>query len=370
VDRPTEVEFVTDDGELIGADDDVIELGRERPPRWAVVLGCAAVAAGFVTLAATKSHTRPSEPAPRPEAVTTATHAPFRFPGAPLQLGGQPNALQAVIFGNRLYVLRPTEVLVVGVPGGRVLARAALPWPNVILGGAAAQLLLDPDVARLWVVGTGSSESPVLELDAATLRQRRALVEPTVVFGAAALDGHLYLATPYGLADLVPGALHTQTLSAISPAIASVTVDPTRNRLLALTAPAPASVLAVRDGKVIAARRIGSLVNGNVVVSNRQIWLSGTGRYGALLIRLDPATLAPVRADAVQHVGVATLSGGARVLWVSAASDGLWCVDPVTGDTLARWPSATAPVTSRVGDAYVIERGTVRRLALPAGCAG
>jgi hypothetical protein len=370
VGRPTEVEFVTDDGELVGAEDDVIELGRERPPRWAVLLGCAAVVAGFVTLAATKSHTEPREPVHRPEAVATTTYAPFRYPGAPLQLGGQPNAVQAVIFGDRLYVLRATEVLVVAVPGGRVLARVALPWPNVIFGGAAAQLLLDPDVARLWVVGTGRSESPVLELDAATLRQRRALVEPTVVFAAAALGGHLYLATPAGLADLVPGALHTQALPAISPTIASVAVDRSRNRVLALTTPAPASILAVRDGKVTAARRIGSLVNGNIVVADRQVWLSGTGRYGALLIRLDPVTFEPLRADPVQHLGVAMLNGGARVLWVSAASDGLWCVDPVTGDTLARWPSAVAPVTSRVGEAYVIERGTVRRLALPAGCAG
>jgi hypothetical protein len=368
--NPTEVEFVTDDGELIGAEDDVIELGRERPPRWAVVLGCAAVVAGFVTLAATKPHTGPSEPAPRPEAVSTTTYAPFRYPGAPLELGSPPNAVEAVIFGNRLYVLRPTEVLVVAVPGGRVLARAGLPWPNVNFGGAPAQLLLDPDVARLWVVGTGSSESPVLEFDAATLRQRRALVEPTVVFAAAALGGHLYLATPSGLADLLPGALHTQALSAISPAIASMTVDPSRNRVLVLTTPAPASVLAVRDGKVTAARRIGSLVNGNIVVADRQVWLSGAGRYGAVLIRLDPVTLEPVRADPVHHLGVATLNGGARVLWVSAAHDGLWCVDPVTGDTLARWPSALAPVTSRVGEAYVIERGTVRRLALPDGCAG
>jgi hypothetical protein len=366
-----EVEFLTAGGDVIGVDDDLVEMGGRQAPRWAVVLGAVAVAAAFVTLAAIKS---PPAPVVVPtDAAQTAAAVPFRYPGSPLVLGGRPDAVDLVIAGDRLYVLRPAAVSVVRLPGGRVVGSAPLTGGDAVPDGAAARLLADWDAARLWVVVPGGASSTIEEFDAVALRPTGRLVLPRAVSDAVAWGGHLYLATPAGLVDVGPAATRPHLVPGVSGPVLAVSADPRRHRLLVLAGGGRASIAAVlpdRRGGPVVERDAGELTDGRIVVVDQEIWLSGNSPAGAVLTRLEPATLAPIQSSEVRRYGSVEVAAGERVIWVSTGDGGLWCVQPGTGAVVARWPSASAPVASRYGDAYVIDRGVVRRLALPPECAG
>jgi hypothetical protein len=90
-----------------------------------------------------------------------------------------------------------------------------------------------------------------------------------------------------------------------------------------------------------------------------------------VLVRLDPTTLGPIGTTmAARGGGGATVTAGERDIWVDTGGPGLWCVDADSGAILAQWPSASAPVSSRLGDAYVVVHGTVHSILLPESCNG
>jgi hypothetical protein len=359
------VEFLTDAGDVLGADDDVVELGRAQLPRWAVVVGCAAALLGFFALAALKA------PHPTTAAeVAAPTSVPVRQLGPTLPLGAGSDAVDVLVSGDRLYVLRSEELVVVGLPADRVIR--SMPLADAIPQHESARLVIDEQSHRIWVFVEGVTSAPLLEFDATTLRSMRRLAASAAIYDAAAMDGHLYLATSAGLADVAPGAVDPVIVAALRMPIGSVAAYPAQHQILVISAASPAAVVAVSGGRVVAQHVLEGLVNGSLAVIDKAIWAGGFGTYGALLARLEPATLAAVRTSPVAaEMHGAIVAAGERSLWVvSTRGAGLWCLDPVGGEKRAFWPEASSPVASRSGVAYVVDRGRVRRLALPEGCAG
>jgi len=379
-----EVEFFTDDGSLAGSDEDAIDFGARPVPRWAVVLGAALVAIVFVGTVVTRSH--PSATASRPErpAPPAASLPALGAVGPVLQLGGgAADALDTLVHRDKLYVLRSIGVSVVDLATKHV-DTVRLTGGSPGAGQSSARLLLDADTDRLWVVRMGVHATGLVEFNVARMIAIRQMTLHLAVRDAAALDGHLYLATSTGLADLAPAATRAVALPGASGAVSAVAADPARNRILALDVSTPYSVVVVSARGVVTRRTFGNLINGTIAIVGDAIWVGGygggaRGGYRALVARLDPATLAPVQTSAIAlQLDRVVVSAGTRDIWVSTNRPGLWCLDASTGNVLEHWPSAVAPVTSEVGwgpvisrvsTAYVIEAGSLRPLVL-AGCAG
>lgn len=381
-----EVEFFTDDASVAGSDEDAVDFGTRPVPRWALV-ACVLVAVAFVTTVVTRSH--PTATTAQPKQSSPPVAAPHSVAivgelGPALQLGGSAaDALDTVLHGDLLYVLRPTGVAVVNLTTRRV---DTLPLTGEIpvAEQSSARLLLDPDADRLWVLDVGVRATHLVEFNATRMLWIRQLTVYLAVRDEAAMDGHLYLATSTGLADLAPGATQTVALPGAYGAVSAVAADPARDRILALDVSTPYTVVVVSRRGVATRRTFGFLVKGSIAVVRDAIWVGGydgraLGGYHAVVARLDPTTLAPVQTSAVAlQVDRLVVSAGARDIWVSTSGPGLWCVDASTGNVLENWPSTAAPVTSEVGwgpvnsrvsSAYVIEAGAVRPLVLT-GCAG
>jgi hypothetical protein len=361
------IEFLTEEGTVLNTEDDVIEFGRSQLPRWAIFIGCAAAAVGFFALAALKS--------PHHDAVSAETSVPSSAPGGQLgpalDLGEGATILDVLVSGDRLYILQPDKLQVVQGPRDRVIDSIGLVDEDVVPDGVGAQLVIDKPNARLWIVVQGVAPARLLEFDAATLRPGRRVMSPAAISAVTSMDGHLYLAGEAGMADLAHDATEPVPVPAVRGALSSVEADPARHRLLVLGASSSGTVSAVGDGRVTAQHDFGQLSKGRIAVVADQIWVGGYGPYGARLARLQPDTLAPVQISpvAAKIVG-AVVTEGVNIVWVSTGGLGLWCIDPVSGLSLAVWPSGSSPVASRTGAAYVVDSETVRRLVLPKECAG
>lgn len=369
---PGEVEFFVDDVKVLTVDEDAVDLGQGVLPRWAVGLAGALLAVAFVTVAVSQGHPRPTTAAVDEPVATAGVPGEF---GQALPLdGGAADALDVLVHRDTLYVLRSGGVT--------VLDRTTGSATSVQLSGAfaighqpAAKLVLDADADRLWVLGLGARTSRLIELNTGKLLPIRGLTVHLTVQGAAAMDGHLYLATPAGLADLAPAASGIALLPTVRGAVSAVTADPARNRLLVLDASVPGAVVVVSAGRATTRRAFGNLIKGSIAVVGDQIWVGGYGGgaragYRAIVARLDPVTLSPVQTSSVAlKVDRVDVAPGASNIWVTTSRPGLWCVDARTGAILEEWPGGVAPVTSTVGAAYAIDSGSVVPLILQ-GCGG
>lgn len=357
-----DVEFLADGGGACQADEDIVEFGTRRVPRWAVVLACALAALGVVGVLASRPRTKQSAAAD----VPTTRAMPVGHLGAALRFdGGPPDALDALVDGDRLYVLRSTQITVVAPPAKQVVDSVWLTGDYAVAHQSSARLLLDAAAGRLWVIEQGVRPARVLEFDAATLRPRRHMTVGLAVHDAAAMNGYLYLASSAGLAELAPGALATAWLPTVHGSVSAVEADPARRRIVVLDDSSPVAVSVMSAGEVTARRIFGRLNSGSIAIIGDEIWIGGSGDYGAILARLDPATLAPLQTSPVAlEAGGVAVSAGGRDVWVSTSGPGLWCLDARNGDILARWPTASGPVTSRAGAAYVVDERSVVPLPL------
>lgn len=364
---PMDVEFLAEDGSVLLAEDDVVEFGGRRVPRWVVVVACALAAIALVSVVVGRS---PPKHAAVAGISNTNPVASGRFHAALRLDGDHPNALDVLLDGSRLYVLQPTRISRIDLPSKHVADSVGLADGTASAVRSSARLLLDASAGRLWVVEPGPRPARLLEFDAATLRPTRDLTVDVAIQDAAVMYGHLYLASSGGLDDLVPGALAPMRLGAVHGSVSAVAADPARRRVLVLDDSSPVAISVMSAGRVTARRIFGKLNQGSIAVVGDDIWVAGSGDYGAVMARLDPGTLAPLQTSPVALEAKAlAVSSGARDLWVSASGAGLWCLDARSGTVLVQWPSARAPVTSRTGAAYVVTKGSVVPLALD-GCAG
>ncbi|MEP7019373.1 MAG: hypothetical protein ABI808_01885 [Pseudonocardiales bacterium] len=387
-----DVEFFADDGSVVGSDEEAVEVGTRPVPRWALVMIGTLVATAVVGILATRPQPKAATADPKPSVprVVTTPH-----PEAIEQVGQVGQAVQvdgavvsdardAVVHRGRLYIMRFAAVAAVDLATNRVES-VSLSGPFALAAGSSARLLLDPDADRLWVLAMGARPAELLEISASRMLPIRRLSLPLGVHDAAAMDGHVYLATSTGLADLPPGAAHAVTLRGGGGSVSAVAADPVRHRVLALDISPPYADIMVSAGGKVSRRSLGgNLIKASITVAGDAIWVGGYGGdprsgYHAIVAALDPITLTPVATSAVAlKVERVIVSRGTHDIWIGTDGPGLWCIDPYSGDVLQHWPYATAPVTSQVGrgpvqsraaSAYAVYAGRLVSLVL-SGCAG
>jgi hypothetical protein len=377
--RVDDVDIFADNEDPAGSDEDAVDLGARRVPRWANVAGGALVAAIFIGIVAASPHPKPGPKPSAPHAVSTADPSVVGRIGPVLQLDGAADVRDVVVHRNQLFVLRTGGVSVVEAAANRA-TWMPLSGAYSVPAKAPTRLLFDANADRLWVLAMGAQAAQLVEFNASrTLPIRRASLN-LAVRDAAAMDGHMYLATSAGLADLAPGAAHAVALPGVHGAVSVIAADPARERILALESVASDTVVvAVSTHGAVSRRTFGHLVNGSIAIAGDAIWVAGYDGHHPVVARLDPLTFASVQASAVRPRGERIIvSPGTNDVWVTGTGPGLWCIDANTGNVHQHWPGAEAPVTSqrgdgpvqsRAGSAYAVEGGQLVSLFL-AGCAG
>jgi hypothetical protein len=360
---PGEVEFFVDGGASLPAlDEDSVDFGQGQVPRWAVVIVALLVAAVVAALAAQPQH-KPAAAAPTPEPVISiVSPSSTSGLGIPIPIDQATPVIDLAV-SVPLFLLQPghlykiTDATAFGV---------SLNGSGFTRLGTSARLVLDAAANRVWVVEAPGGE--IIEFDARNLHRLRTMHSQDSIRDAAALRGHLYLATSSGLADVAPGASEPRILPGLSGFVASVAADPKRGRLLALVLGNGASIRQVTvAGTVSSAPGPAPVpVGGGMlrVTTDGTIWLGGFGSAidGAVLARLDPKTLKPVLGSPVaRRLGGSSWieAAGDHDIWIRSGGDGdgLWCVDGRTGGILQYWPRVQGAVTSRDGAAFVLMEG-------------
>jgi hypothetical protein len=380
--RVEDVEIFADDGNAVGSDEDAVEFGGRRPPRWANVAGGALVAAIFIGIVATSPQPKSATPGPEqsaPDVVSTADPSTVGRFGPVLHLDGAADVRDAVVHRNQLFVLRSAGVSVVELAARKVTSMP-LTGAYSVSAKAPTRLLFDADADRLWVVAMGAKAAQLVEFNASRTLTIRRVTLPLAVRDAAAMDGHVYLATSTGLADLAPGATHATALAGAHGAVSAMAADPARDRILALESDGSDTVVVAVSTHGAASRvTLGQIRNGSIAIVGGAIWVAGYDGHHPVVARVDPVSLALVQTSVVAPKGDRiVVSAGTDDVWVSGSGPGLWCIAADNGILHQYWPSATAPVASqrghgpvqsRAGSAYVIDAGRLVSLDL-AGCAG
>jgi hypothetical protein len=133
------------------------------------------------------------------------------------------------------------------------------------------------------------------------------------------------------------------------------------------------SAVDARTHAVTTAGPILNLGKTGLAVVGGQVWIGGfTSGDERRIDHLDATTLQAVGSSPVNdRVGPgAILWPGKNVLWVRSGGDeGLFCVDPKSGDILEEWLTVQGPVSSVEGRAYAVV-GNLVRLQLNAACTG
>jgi outer membrane protein assembly factor BamB len=340
---------------LEAPDDDVLELGPWRPPRWAaailVVVALVAVAVAVVT--------RPRSPHHPPRAVV-------------------PSPVATTIPQTAVTVDGSTYVALVG---GRLVARdlrsddvRGSAFPPPVDGTGRIALLVDPSRAVLWAVTINAVPATLSEYRLPGLAEVRRVFWPPIVLAAAALAGHLYVTTSVGVADLAPGSSSPRRIPGLYGAVGPIVADPARHRIIAMDLGYPTDMWSYRPGGVPEESHTQlRLSDGTAAVVGDQLWIGGHQDERPVLWRLDPSSLAPVVAAWLPggaDARVVAVAAGSRVLWLRTSDDedSLYCVDAERGAILQTW-RVRGTVDSVAGQAYVDTPDGVRPLPL-AGCPG
>ena len=309
---------------MIEPDDEVLtDGGIPRWVGWVAVLTVVAVLAGLVVTHLPAEHSHPAASKPRPPAnpAVPVTAAPDVAKGT-----------------DTTWVLRDDALL--SVEGPRVVARLSL--QDLHLSGTP-RLAVDAAAHTVWIVVTNAVTGRMVEYDERTLRKLRDLTWRQLVQSAVAYRGHLYLQNDFGVADLAPGATRPRFIAGLSGAVGPLAVDPTRHRLIAIDLGYPTDVWSYRPGhRPVEARQPLDLSKGTLAVVDGTIWVGAfAGSGGAVLERLDPRTLRPIRHAAGRPFdpGAVIVGDGARVLWVrpDSGSDMLACVGARSGRIEQQW---------------------------------
>lgn len=382
MDPRDEVEFVTDDGSVIDVeDDDVVDFAPRRAPSWVLGL-CAGVVGVAVILAIAWRGAPEQASAPDaavvPSVIALPTAPPTSQIGDPLPVPSG-FVLDVAVSGDSFYALQVGRLTVTtpaindtaSYPGAHHVSAGGLKFTTA----SSARLVLDDAAHRLWVVVYDLPGGQLLEFDARTLVQLRGTNWAEPVSSAAALGGHLFLATPSGIVDYAPGHARPAAVPGLRGHSGTIAADPSRGRLLVLDEGSPSRVLAMRpDGSLSPAIGTAPLGNGRLgITADGSIWAGGFSDSGAVLLRLDPRTLEPVSSSPLAALGAGALieAVGSRSIWVRSGGGrgGLWCVDSRTGRERQFWHHVPGAVTSQRGVAYVASGEIIRPLVL-AGCRG
>jgi hypothetical protein len=285
------------------------------------------------------------------------------------------------LVGGDLVALTPGHLARIADRDG-TLRVAASSTPGLPVGDPDyADWQLVSDGPHLWLVGLGQLHR-VYRVDPATLRLELGSVLPRtrVVLAAAALDGHLYLATGSAVYDLAPAASHVTAVPGLGGASA-LAADPSRHRLLLLGwhSGTNSGVRAYRpaDGLISPVKPVG-FGKGGLITAAGRVWAGGFGTAaggGAVLERLDPHTLHRAATSPLAGQlgpGAVLAAAGGRVIWVRSGggSGALWCVSATTGRAEQHWADVLGAIVSRPGAAYVASGSRVARLRLDRACRG
>ena len=345
--RADDVEFLAADGSESAPSEEVLVVGRRRGPRWlwpGAAVAVAVVLAGVVAGRAVSGHHH-ARPAPAFTGTTVAKGPPparQRSVGPPFDVGDDA-VLDVVTVRQHMWALRADYRLTgFGIAAGRDhtvrLPQIALTDPY-----AAVRLVLDATRARLWVVVEGTRSGRAIEYDLWTLARRRDVRLPWIA-SAAALNGHLYATSGTTLVDVAPTGAPRSIRTLSTSSVFAVAADPARSRVIILAGGFPTHVWTYRPAAGL--RAIPETLpfgKGSIAVSDNAIWVGGFAQHGAVVDRLDPATLRPMLTSPIAArlgPGAVLLAGGAGQVWAVAGDgrSGLWCVDGRSGKAARFWP--------------------------------
>jgi len=354
------------------SDDDELLVEPGGTPRWTIAL-VALAAAGLLALVAirAKSHERTTASPSEPPSITV-THAVSGAPVIKIDNTDDP-VVAAVLDHGRLTVMR-TDSLVNLTAKGKVLVNRHLAGDSALVAGApAVDLFIDRAHNVGWAVSGIERQARVMTFDPTTMRTRQVTYNNFIVYDAALLDGRLYVATREGIAWLAADG-RSGHVPNVSGVVLSVAADVTRDRLLAVVSSAGNPLIAVTPAGHLETVAGLDAIKAQVAVVGGDIWLGGFAQRGAILEKLDPSTLRPVKHVVTTGLGPGAVfvGVGTRDLFVTSGGSAAvtWCVDARTGvveDVLGISPLS---IVSSTGTTIAIIDRQLRPLHPTPGCTG
>ena len=365
-DLVSEVSAEPADGE-----EDLLDLGgRHGAPSWLVAVGIGVLVAGVIAVAVAKQ-------AGHHHVATTLPTTTFELPStiAPTGAGtsvdlGETSAVDLALADQWLYVLTksPSRLGQAEAQSGEVTRQIAAPT-------GADRIYADRSGEMVWVV----AGKVVHAYDGPTLFNTGHLRLPQRIATAAALDGKLYVSTEHGVYEMTAPTYTGLAAASVRllpghprQEVQTMTADPTRHRLFAVTA--GYELLEVTTRGVRSVRQLQGQLPSSIEVTRSGIWIVGFGNPGGTRLgRLDPATLriTPVGSNDADAPQGADGWAGTDVFWMRYAySDSLTCRDGRSGAVVATLNGVDGPVQSVHGAAYGIRGGKAVRLATTSRCPG
>lgn len=327
---------------------------------WLTTLVVVAAVAGFVVThrgGITGLSEPTSTPLPPAKPVT-----PLHRPGEMLDAEAGPGGVWT-LSGSRLSLVDGTRVV-------RSVALRGVRLPST----STPRLAVDPVTGAVWLVVSDAAPSLLIEYDPDSLQVVRRMSWDQLVHGAVAYRGHLYLATDLGTADLAPDGRRPREIAGLGAGDGPIALDPVRGRLIVMNVGYPTRVWTYRPGQYPLKASVAlPLGGGTVAVVNGAIWVGGFSNR-AVLDRLDPTSLRPIRKGAVEPFGpgAVIVAGGSNAFWVRPGNGThmLACVSARTGRIEQRWqlPDLVS-VASQNGTALAATHRGAIGLVL-AGCTG
>jgi hypothetical protein len=366
-------------GDEATAAEEILEVGgRRHVPRWlpAAAVAAAGILVASVAVAHGGSHARQkasessSDGSPLPNVAL-----PVPPVDPPLQVG-KGAVLDAVAFGQHVWVLHPDRITGLSIAAGRDRS-VALPRRGPSAVNGSWRLVLDPATARLWVVLEGTRHGRAVEYNLWTLTRVRVLRLPPIN-GAAAMDGRLYLTSdrqlivvpPRAAARAVPVRAETGATT-LGPVVA----DPARSRVLVLDYSAPTHIWIYRPHtNQLRMAAVLPLTKASLAVTDQAVWVGGFTRTSAALWKVDIPSLtltgmSPLSGDL--GPGAVLLAGGKHDLWVaSGGGPGLWCVNDQSGTAEQHWTLTPTAVTTDEQQVIAVTDGHAVPLHPHGGCTG
>lgn len=356
--------------------EDVVDVDPRPVPRWLIAFGTAAALALAVAVLAVRGGTHAPLPVVLPTSFPSiAETMPVSPIGPTVANDSDEIALDVALAGNLLYTLRYDQLTTTDAYRGTVLGRVHVGGLEQFQGGPTMRLFLDRDSFTAWVLTENVFPHRILEFNSSSLSQRRAVVAPSPVYGAATLDGRLYLATSDGFEVLTPHVGAPTLLARTAVPIEAMAADPARGRVLAVDSGVPQHILAITPDGTVTAVATTRLVEPVLAVAGDRIWVAGYSASGAMVTRLDPTTLLPMLGSPVagQAGPGAQLTAGEHVVWVSSGfgePQRMWCLNADTGAVAGFWPGLPGIVSSRDGLLYAVRGGQVVMLPRTRQCPG
>lgn len=221
-------------------------------------------------------------------------------------------------------------------------------------------LALDLPHDMVWLVVANSVPTRVVVYNSRTLHRIAGARWAQSVYGAAAVNGYLYLANDLGIAEMSPQTMRPRVVSGLRGALGPVAADAVHHQLIALDVFNPMAVYSYRHGELPRESEMRlPISHGSVAVADGRIWVGGFGAVGAELYRIDPHTLEPIAGGRAPlfDPGAVVAAGGRDVVWVrngAVVPDLLLCLNANSGRPEQRYHVIGAsPIASTGGYAVL-----------------